>query len=236
MIEFCGVTKIFGTDATTVRAVADLSFSLPRGSFWSLMGPSGSGKSTVLHLIAGLTPPTAGTVWVDGTDVAKMSENDTAALRRRRIGYLLQTFNLMPFLSVGRNVGLPLLVDGVPRGEIHARVEEALAAVNMTHRASHLPAHLSGGEQQRVALARALVIRPAILLADEPTGNLDRSAGRAVMDLIRQTNQAVHVTVLVVTHDPVFAAYADRVLRLEDGHLVEEADLVNSTLRASGPL
>ncbi len=140
----------------------------------------------------------------------------------------------MPFLSVGRNVGLPLRVDGLPRGEIDARVEEALAAVSVTHRTSHLPAHLSGGEQQRVALARALVIRPAILLADEPTGNLDRSAGRAVMELVRQTNQTMHVTVLMVTHDPVFAAYADRVLRLEDGRLVEEADFTDRP-RASRP-
>jgi len=227
MIEFRHVTKVFGKEETTVRAVNDVSFRLPRGAFWSLMGPSGSGKSTVLHLIAGLTPPTAGAVFVEDANVTEMTDADASVLRRRRIGYLLQTFNLMPFLPVGRNVGLPLLVDGIRRSEIGTRVEEALALVHMNHRASHLPSHLSGGEQQRVALARALVIKPAILLADEPTGNLDRAAGRGVMDLIRHINQTLQVTVFVVTHDPVFAAYADRVLRLEDGRLVEDTDLVN---------
>ncbi|MBI3768776.1 MAG: ABC transporter ATP-binding protein [Deltaproteobacteria bacterium] len=226
MIEFRHVTKVFGRGEPTVRAVGDLSFMIPHAAFWSLMGPSGSGKSTVLHLIAGLTPPTEGVVLVDGANVATMNDSEAAALRRQRIGYLLQTFSLMPFLSVARNVGLPLLVDGVDRPETEGRVHEALATVNMSHRARHLPHHLSGGEQQRVALARALVIRPAILLADEPTGNLDRAAGRAVMDLIRQINERLNVTILLVTHDPVFAAYAARVLRLEDGHLADDADLV----------
>ena len=235
MISFRHVTKIFGSGETRVRAVDDLSFHVPRADFWSLMGPSGAGKSTVLHLVAGLTPPTEGAVLVDGTDVATMSDTDAATLRRRRVGYLLQTFNLMPFLPVARNVGLPLLVDGVERGEIETRVGEALALVKMSHRAAHLPNHLSGGEQQRVALARALAIRPAILLADEPTGNLDRASGRAVMDLIRQINEDLHVTVLLVTHDPVFAACASRVLRLEDGYLVEDTDLTRSETVGSPP-
>ncbi len=225
MIEFRHVSKEFGADETAVRAIDDLSFVLPQGAFWSVMGPSGAGKSTVLHLAAGLTAATSGEVLVDGRDVARMTDTESAELRRRRIGYLLQAASLMPFLSVERNVGLPLLIDGVTADQRQGRVAEALERVNMAHRAAHTPAHLSGGEQQRVALARALVIRPSILLADEPTGNLDRMTGRTVMDLIRTINQELNVTVLLVTHDPVFAAYADRVLRLEDGRLTEDTDL-----------
>ena len=225
MIEFRNVTKIFGAGETTVRAVNDLSFACPRGAFWAIMGPSGSGKSTVLHLIAGLTPPTGGSVLVDGANVAKMTSAEAAALRRRRVGYVLQTFNLLPFLTTEENVGMPLVLDGVKQSEVDARVKEALAMVSMSHRAAHYPTHLSGGEQQRVAIARALVIRPAIVLADEPTGNLDRAGGRAVMDLIQDINEQTRVTVLLVTHDPVFAAYSQRVLRLVDGALQQDMAL-----------
>jgi putative ABC transport system ATP-binding protein len=225
VIEFRHVTKVFGSGATMVRAVNDLSFTLPRGAFWSLMGPSGSGKSSVLHLIAGLTPPTRGEVLVEGADVAKMSSSEAAALRRRKVGYVLQTFNLMPFLTAEENVGMPLVLDNVPQSEVDARAREALRMVDMSHRAHHLPSHLSGGEQQRVAIARALAIRPAIILADEPTGNLDRASGRAVMDLLQDLNERTQVTVLLVTHDPVFAACGQRVLRLVDGALHQEMDL-----------
>ena len=225
MIELRHVVKAFGSGETAVRAVNDLSFVCPPGSFWAMMGPSGSGKSTVLHLIAGLTPPTSGSVLVDGADVAKMNSAEAAALRRRRIGYVLQTFNLMPFLTAAENVGMPLVLDGVKQKEVDARVKDALAMVNMSHRAAHYPTHLSGGEQQRVAIARALVIRPAIVLADEPTGNLDRAGGRVIMDLIHDINERTGVTVLLVTHDPVFAAYAGRVLRLVDGALQQDMPL-----------
>jgi putative ABC transport system ATP-binding protein len=225
MIEFRRVTKTFGSDDTAVNAVDELSFTCPQGAFWSIMGPSGSGKSTILHLIAGLTKPTSGSVLVEGVDVTAMTSAEAAALRRRRIGYVLQAFNLFPFLTAAQNVGMPLVLDGVPQREIAARVEEALALVKMTHRAAHQPTHLSGGEQQRVAVARALVIKPAIVLADEPTGNLDRAGGSAVMDLIRDINERVRVTVLLVTHDPVFAAYAERVLRIVDGQLAQDIPL-----------
>jgi putative ABC transport system ATP-binding protein len=225
MVEFRGVTKTFGTDETAVRAVNDLSFVCPNGAFWALMGPSGSGKSTVLHLIAGLTAPTSGQVIVDGQDISRTSEAEMAALRRRRIGYVLQAFNLLPFLTAADNVGMPLVLDGVRQSEIRTRVEEALDLVKISHRAAHFPTHLSGGEQQRVAIARALVIRPSTILADEPTGNLDRSSGRAVMDLIQDVNETTGVTVLLVTHDPVFAAFAQRVLRLVDGRLEQDVDL-----------
>jgi putative ABC transport system ATP-binding protein len=227
MIEFRHVSKVFGSGETVVRAVDNLSFECPAGGFWALTGPSGSGKSTVLHLIAGLTPPTSGRVLVDGADVAGMTAAESAALRRRRIGYVLQSFNLLPFLTARENVGMPLVLDGVRQAEVDARVHDALALVNLAHRAGHHPTHLSGGEQQRLAIARALVIRPAIILADEPTGNLDRAAGRQLMDLIGDVNERTGVTVLLVTHDPVFAAYAHRVLRLVDGALGQDMALVD---------
>jgi putative ABC transport system ATP-binding protein len=229
VIEFREVTKVFGSGETRVTAVDQLSFTIPRGAFWALMGPSGSGKSTILHLIAGLTPATSGSVLVEDADVAKMNSAQAAALRRRRIGYVLQAFNLLPFLTAAENVGMPLVLDGVKQRDVDARVEEALAMVNMSHRASHHPTQLSGGEQQRVAIARALVIRPAIILADEPTGNLDRAGGRGVMDLIQEVNERTGTTVLLVTHDPVFAAYAKRVLRLVDGKLQQDIGLSDAT-------
>jgi putative ABC transport system ATP-binding protein len=219
VIEYRHVTKVFGTGSTAVTAVNDLSFSIGRGDFWSLMGPSGSGKSTVLHLIAGLTPPTSGEVIIEGRNVAKMNGKESAELRRRRVGYVLQTFNLLPFLTAEENVGMPLVLDNVPQRDIDARVVAALELVKMAHRAQHHPTTLSGGEQQRIAIARALVINPAIVLADEPTGNLDRANGRAVMDLLADLNERLDVTILLVTHDPVFAAMAKRVLRMVDGSL-----------------
>ncbi len=225
MIEFQSVTKVFGAGATRVAAINNLSFVCPKGSFFALTGPSGSGKSTVLHLVAGLTPPTSGTVRVDGNDVAKMTSAQAAVLRRRRVGYVLQTFDLMPFLTARANIAMPLVLDGVPRREVAERVDEALALVNMSHRATHEPTELSGGEQQRVAIARALVIRPIIILADEPTGNLDRAAGRAIMDLFQDINERTGVTVLLVTHDPVFASCGDRILHLVDGALDQDIDL-----------
>jgi putative ABC transport system ATP-binding protein len=225
MIEFRSVTKVFGKGGTAVRAVDSLSFACPKGAFWAFMGPSGSGKSTVLHMIAGLTPPTSGKVLVEDRDVAQMTSAEAAALRRRRIGYVLQSFNLLPFLTTEENVGMPLVLDGVKQSEVDKRVKDALAMVNMSHRAAHHPTHLSGGEQQRAAIARALVIQPAIVLADEPTGNLDRAGGRAIMDLIQDVNERTQVTILLVTHDPVFAAYARRVLRLVDGALHQDMGL-----------
>jgi len=232
VIEYRHVTKVFGNGSTAVKAVNDLSFTIERGDFWSLMGPSGSGKSTVLHLIAGLTPPTSGEVLVEGRDVAKMNSKEAAELRRRRVGYVLQTFNLLPFLTAEENVGMPLVLDNVPQRDVDRRVIEALDLVQMGHRAKHHPPTLSGGEQQRVAIARALVINPAIVLADEPTGNLDRANGRAVMDLMADLNDRLNVTILLVTHDPVFAAMAKRVLRLVDGG----RELIHASRRAASTL
>lgn len=225
MIEFRSVTKVYGEGAASVRALADLTFTLPAGEFWAIMGPSGSGKSTVLHLVAGLTAPTSGEVLVDGTDVAALDNRGAAELRRRKVGYVLQTFNLIPFLTAEENVAMPLVLDGSARSEVDVRVAEMLALVGMADRAHHKPSMLSGGEQQRVAIARALVIQPAVLLADEPTGNLDRASGRAVMDLIDEINAKSRVSVLMVTHDPVFATYAHRILRIVDGRLDQDIDV-----------
>jgi putative ABC transport system ATP-binding protein len=205
--------------------VNNLSFSLPQGEFWSLMGPSGSGKSSVLHLIAGLTRPTSGQIVVEDQEIGLLDDNGLADLRRRRVGYVLQSFNLITFLSASANVAAPLVIDRVSQSEITERVERALALVKMDHRAAHLPSELSGGEQQRVAIARALVINPSIVLADEPTGNLDRTAGRAVMDLIADINEETGITVLIVTHDPIFGAMARLVLRLVDGAVDQEIPL-----------
>ncbi|RMF20587.1 MAG: ABC transporter ATP-binding protein [Deltaproteobacteria bacterium] len=189
------------------------------------MGPSGSGKSTVLHLLAGLTPPTSGHVVVDSIDVAGLGPSEAAALRRRKIGYVLQTFNLLPFLTARENVGMPLVLDGIRQKYVNERVEAALRLVKMDHRGNHKTGEMSGGEQQRVAIARALVINPTIILADEPTGNLDRAGGRAIMELIQEVNETTGVTVLMVTHDPVFASRARRVLRLVDGRLDQDMEL-----------
>jgi putative ABC transport system ATP-binding protein len=229
VIEFRDVVKVYGSGATAVRAIHRLSFAIPRGAFWSIMGPSGSGKSTVLHLIAGLTAPTSGEVLVEGEDIGSKGDAALADLRRRRVGYVLQSFNLIPFLTAAENVAAPLVLDNVPQPEIDARVGNALDLVAMSHRAGHKPAQMSGGEQQRVAIARALVIEPAIILADEPTGNLDRATGRTVMELIADVNDATKLTVLLVTHDPTFAAMAHRVLRLVDGALDQEMRLSQPT-------
>ena len=235
VIELRDVSKAFGAGETAVHAVRDLSFAIPAGAFWALMGPSGSGKSTVLHLVAGLTPPTSGRVQVDGLDIGEATDDETAALRCRTVGYVLQQSNLLPFLSAEANVAMPLTLDGTRSAVIRERVAAALEVVGMAHRAGHTPAQLSGGEQQRVALARALVIEPAIVLADEPTGSLDRATGNAIMDLIQQINEDTGVTVLVVTHDPLLAACAHRVLHLIDGRLDQSIDIGEASRAAVQP-
>jgi putative ABC transport system ATP-binding protein len=222
MIGFEQVTKVFGTGPAAVRALNDLSFACERGSFTAIMGPSGSGKSTVLHLAAGLTTPTSGRVVIGGTDIAAMGDEELADLRLHRIGYVMQSANLLPYLTVDQNVAVPLALAGIATREHPERAHQALELAQIGHRARHRPTTLSGGEQQRVALARAIVMSPPILLADEPTGNLDQQGGRAVMDLIQDLNEDLGVTVVMVTHDPVFAACAHRILRVVDGSLTDE--------------
>ena len=219
MIELDRVVKIFGSGDAAVHAINGLSFSCAPGTFCAVMGPSGSGKSTILHLLAGLTTPTSGRVLIDQADIASRSESELAALRRQRIGYVMQTANLLPYLTAEENVTVPLMLAGVPMRERRDRALHALKRAKIEHRATAHPSYLSGGEQQRVAIARAVVMNPPILLADEPTGNLDQDGGHAVMDLIQDLNEDAGVTVLMVTHDPVFASCAQRILRIVDGRL-----------------
>jgi putative ABC transport system ATP-binding protein len=205
-----------------VDALRGVSLDIPAGAFVALVGASGSGKSTLLHLVGGLDRPTAGEVWVDGTNLADASEAALTRHRRERVGFIFQRFELLPRLTAWENVAAPLMFAGVGLEERRERAEALLKQVGLAARADHLPSQLSGGEQQRVAIARSLVQRPAILLADEPTGNLDSATGAEIMALLTQLNRERGLTLLVVTHDPEVAAYADRVVRLKDGAVVAD--------------
>jgi len=212
------IRKVHGKGDAAVVALDGVSVMLPRGSFTAIMGPSGSGKSTFLNVAAGLDHPTSGTVALGDTNLAGLSERRLTILRRERIGFVFQAFNLLPSLTVAQNIGLPLRLDRrrVRRGN----VREVAARVGLENRLRHRPAQLSGGQQQRVAIARALVTRPEVIFADEPTGALDTRTGRDVLALLREVVDIDGHTVVMVTHDPVAAAQADRVLLLADGRLV----------------
>lgn len=221
MIRLENVTRVYRLGEAEVRALAGVSLTIPQGSFTALMGPSGSGKSTLLHILGLLDRPTGGRYLLQGRDVGELSDSERTLLRRHTIGFVFQFFHLLPRLTALGNVELPMLFAGFPRSERRERAEAALAAVGLAHRASHRPDQLSGGERQRVALARAVVMRPKLLLADEPTGNLDRASAREIMELISGLNRE-GLTVVLVTHDPAIAAYAGRVLRMADGQVVGE--------------
>jgi len=208
-----------------VQALRDLSLEVPARQFCTIMGPSGSGKSTVLHLVAGLTKPTKGEIYLGDQPLSRMSERDAALMRRRDLGFIFQFFHLIPYLDAEENVALPLLLDGLSLHGVRDRTERALTLVDLVHRRHHKPPELSGGEMQRVAIARALVTSPRVILADEPTGNLDSTASHGIMRLLRRGGEELGVTVLMVTHDPVCASYGDRVLRLVDGGIVEDIDV-----------
>ncbi|MFJ3985787.1 ABC transporter ATP-binding protein [Streptomyces fungicidicus] len=214
------VSRRYGSGGSAVTALDDVSLAFPHGSFTAVMGPSGSGKSTLLQCAAGLDRPTSGSVTVDGTELTGLGERRLTLLRRERVGFVFQAFNLLPALTAEQNVALPLRLAGrrVPR----ALVREALERVGLGDRARHRPAELSGGQQQRVALARALITRPAVLFADEPTGALDSRAGHEVLGLLRGMADREGRTVVMVTHDPVAAARADRVVILVDGRVHDE--------------
>jgi ABC-type lipoprotein export system ATPase subunit len=205
-----------------VQALNGVSVSVPAGQFLCVMGPSGSGKSTLLHLLAGLERPSSGGVWIGDTEVHKLSQNEAARFRRRNVGLIFQFFNLIPSLSVEENVALSLLLEGKRLAQVQARIEPVLSALEIGHRRHHAPCHLSGGEMQRVAIARALVTDPALLLADEPTGNLDRKAGEQVLSLLRRSCDERGVTTILVTHDLQAASYAERVLVLRDGRIEDD--------------
>lgn len=219
VIRFQDVRKIYTQGTREVRALDGLTLEVPRGDFLAVMGPSGSGKSTFLHLSGGLDLPTSGTVTVDGQDTSKLGDDGLTLLRRRRIGFVFQFFNLMPSLRVIENIALPLMLDHRALADALPRAEALLARVGLTDRRDHFPDELSGGEMQRVAIARALVIDPALLLADEPTGNLDSATGRGILELLREVAEKEGRTIVIVTHDEAAAKWAKRTVRLRDGKL-----------------
>ncbi len=219
VIEARGITKQFGTGEASVEALRGIDLAVSAGEFLAIMGPSGSGKSTLLHVLLGIEPPTSGQVLINGDDLATLTDQQRTLLRRRQVGCVFQSFNLLPTVTAEENVALPLLLDNVSSGMARRRAREALDIVEIGHRRSHLPGKLSGGEQQRVAIARALVIKPVVLLADEPTGSLDTANGQRVMRLLRRLVDDHGQTIVLITHDPAVAALADHVLHLRDGLL-----------------
>ena len=221
MIHLENVAKAYRQGTSPVHALAGVSIEVSKGEFLSLMGPSGSGKSTMLHLIGGLDVPDSGSIRVGGQELSRLSDDELTIFRRRHIGLVFQFFNLLPTLTAEENVALPLLLDGKSMREVRPRVEAMLERVGLEGRRSHMPDALSGGEMQRVAIARALVIEPMILLADEPTGNLDSKTGEDVLQLIRETAERTAQTVVMVTHDARAAAYGDRIVTMRDGRIVD---------------
>jgi putative ABC transport system ATP-binding protein len=219
-VSAIGLTRTYGDGDSAVHALRGVSLDLPAGQFTAVMGPSGSGKSTLMHLLAGLDTPSSGTVKVAGEDITRMKDRDLTRLRRRHIGFVFQSFNLLPTLSAEENVLLPLSISG--KRPPAADVDALIARVGLTERRHHRPAELSGGQQQRVAIARALMTQPTVLFADEPTGNLDSEAGAGILTLLRGAVDIDGQTTLMVTHDPRAAAAADRVLYLTDGRIVAD--------------
>jgi putative ABC transport system ATP-binding protein len=216
LIRLAGVRKVYDTGEVAVEALRGIDLTVQEGEYLAIMGPSGSGKSTLMHILGCLDVPTAGSYELSGEEVANLSPGRLAVLRNKFIGFVFQSFNLLPRASLLRNIELPLLYGGVGREERRERARELLDQVGLADRAGHLPSQLSGGQRQRAAIARALVTRPALLLADEPTGNLDQTSGGEVMDIFDALN-GIGQTVLVVTHDPGVAAHAHRIVRIVDG-------------------
>jgi len=219
VVRTVNLTRRFEMGDAFVDALRGVDLTVARGEFVALVGPSGSGKSTVLNLIGGLDRPTSGQVWINGTELSASDERILTQHRRRHVGFVFQSFNLLPRLTAEENVALPLMFSDVSEKERRARARALLERVGLEHRLEHRPTQLSGGEQQRVAIARALVGEPALLLADEPTGNLDTTTGAEIMALLKKLNQEGGLTLLVVTHDAEVAAFADRVVELRDGRV-----------------
>ena len=227
IVEVRGLTKIYGSGDTAVTALDHVDLSVEEGEFVAVMGPSGCGKSTLLNLVGGLDKPTSGQVLIDGTDIATMSDRDITELRRRRLGFVFQFFNLIPVLTVAENTALPLTLDGRNAAVAKAAASEWLGKVGLAEKAASRPDQLSGGQQQRVAVARALVTDPALILADEPTGNLDSKSAGEIAELLRQAADEWGRAVVMVTHDPGIASHARRIVFMRDGRIVD--DVVLST-------
>ena len=221
LIQLQGIKKVFYTDEVETHALSDVHLDIKQGEYVAIAGPSGCGKTTLLSILGLLDTPTDGSYALDGRPVANLTAAERARVRNRQIGFIFQAFNLIGDLTVYENVELPLTYRGMSAAECKRRVTEALERVGMSHRVKHYPAQLSGGQQQRVAVARAVAGDPAILLADEPTGNLDSSNGESVMELLRELHRG-GATICMVTHDPRYAAHADRTIELFDGRVVEE--------------
>ena len=225
LIQTENLTKIYGSGETAVTALDHVNLKVETGEFVAVMGPSGCGKSTLLHLLGGLDRPSEGGVSIDGTAIADMKDDDLTKLRRRKMGFVFQFYNLIPVLYAVENASLPVTLDGVKPAEAKKRAAEWLKRFGLGDRLASRPDQLSGGQQQRVAVARALVTEPALILADEPTGNLDTHSGDEIASLLRQVTKEYKRTVVMVTHDPRIAAYADRIVFLKDGKIVDETNL-----------
>ena len=214
------LARVYGEGEAEVRALDGVSVDFPRGRFTAIMGPSGSGKSTLMHCLAGLDTPTSGTVTLDGTELAGLDDADLTKLRREKVGFIFQSFNLLPVLTARENIELPISIAGTkPDGEW---LERVIDTVDIRDRLTHRPSELSGGQQQRVAVARALASRPAVVFADEPTGNLDSKSGHDVLELLRRSVDDYEQTIVMVTHDANAASFADRILLLQDGRIVHD--------------
>ncbi len=214
------LTKTYGSGESLVNAVDDVSFSVEKGEFVAIVGASGSGKSTLLHLIGGVDRPTSGKIFVDGNDISKMNDDKLAVFRRRQVGIVYQFYNLIPILTVEENITLPCDLDG--RGVDRERLEMILDSFGLRARRKHLPNQLSGGQQQRTSIARALINNPSLVLADEPTGNLDSKSSEEVMSMLKMCNQSYGQTVIMITHNLDIAKQADRIITISDGKIVEE--------------
>ena len=214
------LTKIYGKDTTKVIALDDVSFSIEKGEFVAIVGASGSGKSTLLHIIGGVDRPTSGKVYIDGKDIFKLDDDKLAIFRRRQVGLIYQFYNLIPILNVEENIALPLSLDN--REIDKEELNEMLTLLGLQNRKKHLPNELSGGQQQRTSIGRALITKPTIILADEPTGNLDSKSSDEIVTLLKKSNKDLKQTIIMITHNMEIAKYADRIIKIEDGKIVEE--------------
>lgn len=220
ILEVQNLVKTYGKGENRVRAVDDVNFSVEEGEFVAIVGASGSGKSTLLHLLGGVDRPTSGKVLIDGKDIYQLSNDALAIFRRRQVGIIYQFYNLIPILNVKENITLPCDLDNKPVSR--KRLEELLQTLGLSHRTNHLPNQLSGGQQQRVSIGRALINDPAIILADEPTGNLDSKSGDEILSLLKLSNKKYHQTIIIITHDLEIASQADRVITFEDGKIIKD--------------
>jgi putative ABC transport system ATP-binding protein len=233
VLETRGLKKVYGVEGEVcVHALRGIDLRVRKGELLAIMGPSGSGKSTLLHILGGVETPSSGQVLLEGVDLATMNDDQRTLIRRERMGFIFQSFNLLPAFTAEENVALPLELGGMASSEARRRAAESLRLVGMSHRRDHVPSTMSGGEQQRVAIARSLVMRPALLLADEPTGNLDSANGRQVTTLLRRLVTQEEQTIVMVTHDANVAAHADRLVRLRDGLEETEDEIESSADRA----